>query len=289
MVPPEKRVEVEEFCESIAHSDQFIHLWLGGGLGDQLQCLAQLCDPILQAWWSRLRIVLPVQSRPALEPFLKEYWPRSSPVWRFSQASPQASRHNTWMSWMSWMFCLAHLKLKVKSQVINRGLVGTSPPSLLCCWRSKIDPSDRHWAYLRSWPFPEIVRLYERLVPWARRRGIRLIDVTAYRPDERHTLLRYGSTLHLAQHQIRSFCDTASLLHGSRGVITVDTALVHLAAWFAWPTLLLLHLYPDERWRGPSLGLNQNLPIQILQQTQYNTWSNVHDMLLSSLSDWPWL
>ena len=73
------------------------------------------------------------------------------------------------------------------------------------------------------------------------------------------------------------------------GVITVDTALVHLAAWFAWPTLLLLHLYPDERWHGPSLGLNQNLPIQILQQTQYNTWSNVHDMLLSSLSDWRWL
>ena len=100
----------------------------------------------------------------------------------------------------------------------------------------------------------------------------------------------HSSTLELAQPSISSLSDTAFLLRRSRGVITVDTALVHLAAWFGWPTLLLLHLYADERWCGrSSLGLHQNHPIQVLQQTGYNTWSSVRDKLLLSLADWPWL
>ena len=152
-----------------------------------------------------------------------------------------------------------------------------------------MDPDERHWAHLRSWPFPDIARLYGRLVPWARRCGIRLVDITTYRPEERQTLLHHEPTLELVQPSINSLCDTAELLCQSRGVITVDTALVHLAAWFGWPTLLLLHLHPDERWSGRKLGLHQNHPIQVLRQTRYNSWREVSDKLLSSLADWPWL
>ena len=157
------------------------------------------------------------------------------------------------------------------------------------CLRSKVDPHERHWAHLRSLSFPEIARLYGRLLPWARHRGIRLIDITAYWSNERQTLLRYAPTLELAQPEIRSLCDTAALLRSSRGVITVDTALVHLAAWFGWPTLLLLHQHPDARWSQRSLGLEQVHPIKVIQQTRYNCWRGVDDMLLSSLADWPWL
>ena len=107
--------------------------------------------------------------------------------------------------------------------------------------------------------------------------------------DERQTLQRHAPTLELVQPEIRSFCDTAALLCKSRGVITVDTALVHLAAWFGWPTLLLLHQYPDARWSYRPLGLNQKHPIKVLQQTRYNCWRAVADKLPSSLADWPWL
>ena len=291
MVPPEQRVEVEAFCESIAQSDQSLALWLGGGLGDQLECLSKICDPRLQAWWSRLQIVLPLQSRQALKPFLQEHWPRWAPGYQFVEGPPHPLRQKNWLSWMSWFFCLAQQNFEAQPQVMSDGLLEeTAPPSLLCCWRSKIDPSERHWAHLRSLPFLEIARVYERLVPWARCRGIRLIDLTAYRSDERQTLWRYGSTLELGQPKIRSLCDTVTLLRASRGVITVDTALVHLAAWFGWPTRLLLHLYPDERWGGcRSLGLYRNHPIQVLQQNEYNTWTSVRDALLLSLADWPWL
>ena len=103
--------------------------------------------------------------------------------------------------------------------------------------------------------------------------------------------VRRSSAMHLelAQPEIHSFCDTAALLRKSRGVITVDTALVHLAAWFGWPTLLLLHQYPDARWSYRPLGLNQKHPIKVLQQTRYNCWRAVADKLPSSLADWPWL
>ena len=36
--------------------------FVGGGLGDQLECLAQLCDPCMKVWYSRLHLHLPVQS-----------------------------------------------------------------------------------------------------------------------------------------------------------------------------------------------------------------------------------
>ena len=279
-----------DLCQSTINEKATLELWLGGGLGDQLECLSQLHDPIMEAWWPRLHLRLPPQSRPALGPFLQEFWPKQVPSVTFLPPSAEADDQPIWFSQMGWSCLLGQAGLHPKPQVVHPAVVNDlQGPSLLCCWRSKIDPDDRHWAHLRSWPFPEIARLYGRLVPWARRRGIRLIDITAYRSDERQTLLRYGPTLELVQQEIRSLCDTAALLCQSRGVISVDTALVHLATWFGWPTLLLLHLHPDARWGHRPLGLEQTHPIKVLRQTHYNSWREVSDKLLSSLADWPWL
>ena len=290
MVPPARRLELEAFSESLAQSDQPLDLWLGAGLGDQLECLAVLCDPRLQAWWMRLRVLLPKQSASALKPLLQQYWPDWAPNCEFAAGTPRSLGQKQWLSSMSWSFCLAHKGLLGQPCVLVPGSPDRSlSTTLVCCWRSKVDPDERHWAHLRSWPFPDIARLYGRLVPWARRCGIRLVDITTYRPEERQTLLHHEPTLELVQPSINSLCDTAELLCQSRGVITVDTALVHLAAWFGWPTLLLLHLHPDERWSGRKLGLHQNHPIQVLRQTRYNSWREVSDKLLSSLADWPWL
>ena len=47
---------------------------------------------------------------------------------------------------------------------------------------------------------------------------------------------------------IRNFSDTAYALTGMHLVITVDTALAHLAGALGIPTLLLLAFFPDFRW-----------------------------------------
>ena len=279
-----------DLCRSTKPNQSALELWLGGGLGDQLECLAQLHDPALKAWTQCLRLRLPPNGRIALKPFLEAFWPKQGPSWTFAPAPSEAAHQPVWFSQMGWACLMGQAGLQPKPQVLQSALVDDSQaPSFVCCWRSKIDPDDRHWAHLRSWPFFEIARLYASLVPWACRRGIRLIDITAYRSDERQTLQRHAPTLELAQPEIHSFCDTAALLRKSRGVITVDTALVHLAAWFGWPTLLLLHQYPDARWSYRPLGLNQKHPIKVLQQTRYNCWRAVADKLPSSLADWPWL
>ena len=290
LVPPGQLEALNEFCGLLGNSDLPLDLWLGGGLGDQLETLNQLCSLPMEAWRSRLRVLLPLQSRGALEPFLQTYWPTWAPPCQFLGGTPRALDQRGWLSQMSWSFFLMHQRLLGQPRVLVPGSPDlASPPTLVCCWQSKVDSQERHWAHLRSWPFPQIASLYAELVPWAKSRGIVLIDITAYRSDECRTLQRYNPTLELAQSSINSFSDTAALLSASRGVITVDTALVHVAAWFGWPTLLLLHQYSDQRWSKRPMGLNQQQPLQVLQQTQYNCWRAVQSALLSSLSDWPWL
>ena len=290
LMPKAMEASFLDLCQLTMHEQRALELRLGGGLGDQLECLAQLHDPVLKAWMPRLHLRLPLQSRPALEPFLEAFWPGQSPTYSFFSDSSERPDQPVWFSQMGWSCLLGQAGLQPKPQVLQPAVVDPSQvPSLLCCWRSKVDPDDRHWAHLRSWPFPEIARLYRHLVPWARSRAISLIDITVYRSDERQTLLRHSPTLKLVQPEIGSLSDTAVLMRRSRGVITVDTALVHLAAWFGWPTLLLLHQYPDPRWIHRPLGLDQTHPIKVLQQSRFNSWREVSDTLLSSLADWPWL
>jgi len=47
---------------------------------------------------------------------------------------------------------------------------------------------------------------------------------------------------------LQTFADTAYALSGMDLVITVDTALAHLAGAMGIPTLLLVHFQPDFRW-----------------------------------------
>ena len=260
-----------DLCQSTMQQSA-VELWLGGGLGDQLECLAQLHDPVLNAWMPCLHLRLPPHSRAALQPFLEAFWPKQGPSWTFVPASAEAADQPVWFSQMGWACLLGQAGLQPKPQVLQLALCGSVRTSQLAVLlASKIDPDDRHWAHLRSWPFPRNCKVVWAFGALGDRRGIRLIDITAYRSDERQTLSRHSPTLKLIQPEIRSLSNTAALLcqprRDQRGY-----ALVHLSAWFGWPTLLLLHQYPDERWSHRPLGLDQTHPIKVLRQTRYNSW-----------------
>ena len=264
-------------------------LWLGGGLGDQLECMAMLQaalaqHPLLQ----RLRLVLPQGSRRALEPLLESWWPPNLPSYRFEAGPPRSLEQRPWLSMIPFQAVLAGAGLLVQPTSVapQAGAPSAEGHALLCCWRCKVDPHEKLWAHLRSLPFALLLRLYEQLVPWAQAAGLFLQDISRYRTEEAAALERFAPTLQLLEPSLRSFADTAQLLLSSRAVITVDTALVHLARWFHWPSLLVLHRHPDERWQPQLQTQAPTDPIRILRQVHYNQWADLPARLLRELEHW---
>ena len=290
MVPPEKLHKLDEFCNTIFKGDAPFDIWLGGGLGDHLNFLGCFCDPRLSQFWDRAHLIIPYSGKIALEPLLKLLWPSWAPPYSFYSGSPPRSDRPYWFSQMGWSFFESRFELYPESQVFqSKSLPETSPPSLVFCWRSKVEPTDLHWSYLRSLNFVQIMTMYSRLVPWARRNKMSIIDLTHYRPEEQLCLKRNYPELRLEAGKIHSFVDTMNLILDSRGVITVDTSLVHMAAFLGWPTLLLLHYSPDERWSTRPTGWHQPHPLKVIHQLTYNYWEASLDQVLSCISNWPWL
>ena len=290
MFPPQTKKRFVEFCHNTLAGDELIDIYLGGGLGDQLECLTLMADPALHPLRSRIRCHLPDSSKTAIGPLLQQIDFELIPACDFYQHFPGSLGGRPWFTWMGWLALVSEAGLIMRPQPLKVLKPNChEPASLLFCWRSKVDPNDKHWAHLRSLPFVQILRIYSELVPWALHQGIRLIDITQYKPDEITALSVYQPTLHLIWPEIRSFSDTLKWMKASRGVVTIDTALVHLASWFGWPTLLLLHQFHDERWQNHQKGFDGARPLRVLAQERYNCWDALLPDLMSILEAWPWL
>lgn len=287
--PPEEADTFQHFSRSILGGAQPLDLWLGGGLGDQLESLAILQEALAQhPLQQRLHLVLPIGSRRALEPMLARWWPRNSLPFRFEAGPPRRLNARAWISLIPFYAVLAEAGLMALPAAVaqQNGRSTREARTLLCCWRSKVDPEEKLWAHLRSLPFAMVLRMYEQLVPWAQAAGLRLQDISRYRPEEVAALHRYAPTLELLEPSLHSFADTARLLLNSRAVVTVDTALVHVARWFHWPALLVLHRHPDERWQPLLQAQTATDPIRILQQVHYNQWADLPARLTNELEHW---
>jgi ADP-heptose:LPS heptosyltransferase len=81
-----------------------------------------------------------------------------------------------------------------------------------------------------------------------------------------------------------NFSDSAYALSGMDLVITVDTALAHLAGALGIPTLLLVSYLPDWRWL---LGRDDSPwypTIRIYRQARAGDWDSVVQQVLADLS-----
>ena len=83
---------------------------------------------------------------------------------------------------------------------------------------------------------------------------------------------------------IRNFSDTAYALTGMHLVITVDTALAHLAGALGIPTLLLVAFFPDFRWM---MGRNDSPwypTMRIYRQSLPGNWGTVIREVMDDLT-----
>lgn len=286
MLPADQAAAFSEHCHRILNGSEEIDIWLNGGLGDQLESMARLQAALPNSQLNqRARIVLPALSRPALLPLLKDAWPEQGLPWRFEPGPPRSLNERAWMSGLPFNAALAEAGLwRSPAAITDQFQPSPSSAQILCCWRSKVDRDEQLWAHLRSLPFQTIRKLYNGLIPWCMASGFTLLDISRYNHQEASELAIFSPTLVLKEPDISSFRDTAHHLHQSQLVASVDTAVVHLARWFDWPTLLLLHQNPDERWQPLLRGTEQNYAIQILQQIRYNHWDDVIYAVPSTLS-----
>jgi hypothetical protein len=83
---------------------------------------------------------------------------------------------------------------------------------------------------------------------------------------------------------LKTFSDTAYALSGMDLVITVDTALAHLAGALGIPTLLLVSFAPDFRWRLDRQDSPWYPSMRIYRQPRMGDWAAVIAELVSDLA-----
>ena len=114
--------------------------------------------------------------------------------------------------------------------------------------------------------------------------GIRFIslqkDIRAADADDFH---RCGNVVDLRAH-LRDFADTAAIIAQLDLVITVDTAVAHLAGAMGKPFWLLLPRVPDFRWLLDRATSPWYPSARLFRKGQVDTWDTVITRVATELA-----
>jgi tetratricopeptide (TPR) repeat protein len=97
--------------------------------------------------------------------------------------------------------------------------------------------------------------------------------------------LSFDHRIHALSDEISDFADTAAILMQMDLVISVDTAVLHLAATLGRPTWGLIGLAPDWRWHLARDDSPWYPTIRLFRQTERGNWQTVFDQVIKSLDD----
>ncbi len=100
---------------------------------------------------------------------------------------------------------------------------------------------------------------------------------------QEQALLRQYQIQEVSEH-LTDFAETAALCAGLDAVITVDSAVAHLAGALSRPTYLLLAYTPDWRWLLQRADTPWYRSVQLYRQDDQRNWSSVLARLRADLS-----
>lgn len=104
------------------------------------------------------------------------------------------------------------------------------------------------------------------------------------RDDERE-LLKSVENCFDATREIRDFLDTAAILKQVDVLISVDSAVAHLAGALGRPTLLLRPFVPDWRWQIADRISPWYQSIEVFQQRPFGDWTSAITRVADRLQD----
>ena len=103
--------------------------------------------------------------------------------------------------------------------------------------------------------------------------------------EEDENFLRQHANISMHQQQLSDFSETAALIKEMDLVISVDTAVAHLAGALAKPVWILLPYAPDFRWMLARSDSPWYPTACLLRQAQAGNWSEVVSALSEKLQD----
>ncbi len=160
---------------------------------------------------------------------------------------------------------------KEKAALWQERLVAPAKINIGVVWAGS--PTHRHDRY-RSIPLKKLYHLF-------RFSHCRLFSFQKG-PAEKQLEPFKNNMINLSPH-IHDFSDTAAMLKAMDVVITVDTAVAHLAGALGIPTKLLLAYTPDWRWQLNRLDTPWYPSVKLYRQQSFNDWSEPVKKLIDDL------
>lgn len=178
------------------------------------------------------------------------------------------------------LLSLPHVFATSPSTIPRRVPYIAAPADRIAAWAQRL-PTDGMRIGLAWSGHPENVRdhersiAFERLAPLINLPGTRFISLQKdIRAADEAPFRRCGSVIDLSG-DLRDFADTAAVIAQLDLVITVDTAVAHLAGAMGKPLWLLLPRVPDFRWLLDQSTSPWYPTARLFRKGQVDTWEDV--------------
>ena len=125
----------------------------------------------------------------------------------------------------------------------------------------------------------------EAIAPLASAEGVRFVSLQRFAAPMQKALPP-GMKLLDPTDDLRDFADTAALIANLDLVITVDTAVAHLAGAMGKPVWTLLAFAPDWRWMLDREDSPWYPTMRLFRQTKPGDWAEVIERVRTALNGW---
>jgi hypothetical protein len=223
------------------------------------------------------RVVLEVH--PALKPLLGH----APDVFARGEELPRVHVH---CSFMSLPRCFRTTVETIPNEVPYLSV----PPDSLAKWRDRLGPGDGRRRIGIAWTGAS--KVWNRSIPLDQFSALLSrndcefhVLQTDMEPGDREVMAALpGLVDHSAA--LESFADTAAAAQCMDLILTVDTALAHLAGAMALPVWTMLPFGAEYRWRQEGETTPWYPTMRLFRQAALNDWLGVLEAVVSSLDQW---